>query len=99
MEQAILNYVNVLNFSVSKTWLKKMIASHSDYPSLLSVSDTLERLRLQHQILRIAPEDLEHFSTPYLLHRSLPEKCVSHWIKKISLRRFGGVQTNQNPER
>src|SRR5690625_111316 len=68
MEQAIFNYVNVLNFSVSKTWLKKMIASHSDYPSLLSVSDTLERLGLQHQILRIAPEDLEHFSTPYLLH-------------------------------
>ena len=27
----------------------------------------------------------------------MPEKNVSHWIKKISLGRFGGVQTNQNP--
>lgn len=68
MEQEVLKYLKQLNIPVSKSYFEKLIASHPDYPSLLSIADTLERFGIPHQAVRVKQEDLEHIPFPYMLH-------------------------------
>jgi len=68
MEQAVLKYLKLLNIPVSKGYIEKLIASHPNNPSLLSVADTLERLGIPHVAVRVKQEDLEHIPFPYMLH-------------------------------
>lgn len=66
MEQIVSTYLKHLNIPVPKSWCEKQIRSHPDYPSLLSISDTLERLGIRHQAARIPIEQTRHLTLPYL---------------------------------
>lgn len=68
MEATILDYLRYLKLSVSNSYCEKLIASHPDYPSLLSVADTLDRLGIDHQIARVSRENLGQIPFPYILH-------------------------------
>tara|TARA_R110002124_G_scaffold252236_1_gene417521 strand:+ start:3393 stop:5021 length:1629 start_codon:yes stop_codon:yes gene_type:complete len=68
MEQVVVDYLKDLGISVSAEYCKKMIVSHPDYPSLLGVSDALERLGIPSQIGRIEEEHLSKVEFPFLLH-------------------------------
>ncbi|MDR8391272.1 hypothetical protein NC796_09000 [Aliifodinibius sp. S!AR15-10] len=68
MEQAVSNYLSNLGIPISKKYCEKLIASHADYPSLLSVADTLERLGIRHRVARVEETELDRLPFPYLLH-------------------------------
>lgn len=67
MEHVITDYLSHLNIPVSKKYFKKCVLSHPDYPSLLSIADSLERLGINHQIGKIQRENLGEVSFPYIL--------------------------------
>jgi uncharacterized membrane protein len=67
MEKVISEYLAYLNIPVSKKYCQQCMVSHPNYPSLLSVADTLERLGIKHQIARIKEKQLSDLSFPYML--------------------------------
>lgn len=68
MEQILVSYLKHLRIPVSGDYVKKIILSHPDYPSLLSVSDALDRLGVPCQIGRIEEEHLTKIEFPFLIH-------------------------------
>ncbi|MDX1641733.1 MAG: vitamin K epoxide reductase family protein [Balneolaceae bacterium] len=68
MEHIVSAYLRELKIPVSAPYVEKLIASHPDYPSLLSVADALERLGIPHQVGKIGKEQLEDLPFPYILH-------------------------------
>jgi hypothetical protein len=68
MEKQISDYIKGLSIPVSSRYLRKVMASHPDYPSLLSASDTLKQLVIPHGVARLGKEQLGTLSVPYLLH-------------------------------
>jgi len=68
MEQAFVDYLTALNIPVSRRFFRKRVASHPDYPSLLSISDTLDQLGIPHGVARLEKEQLETLTFPYVLH-------------------------------
>jgi len=68
MEQVIVDYLKHLDIPISEAYCKKVILSHPDYPSLLSVSDLLEQLGVPCQIGKIEEKHLSKVEFPFLLH-------------------------------
>tara|TARA_R100001143_G_scaffold63475_2_gene70825 strand:+ start:7364 stop:8983 length:1620 start_codon:yes stop_codon:yes gene_type:complete len=68
MEQAFVDYLTTLNIPVSRKYFRKRLASHPDYPSLLSVSDTLEYLGIPHGVARMDRASMANLELPYVLH-------------------------------
>jgi Vitamin K epoxide reductase family len=67
MEQAVSQFLQFLQVPVSEKYVRKIIAAHPDFPSLLSVADTLQRLGIDHVVGRIKKEEIEELPFPYLL--------------------------------
>lgn len=68
MEKAVIDYLSYLNIPISVSYCKKSILSHPDYPSLLSVADTLERLGIDHQVGRIETDNIKELPFPCIIH-------------------------------
>lgn len=68
MEQVVVNYLRYLKVPVSAAFCMKLIVSHPDYPSLLSVSDAMERLGIPCRIGRIEEKNLSNIEFPFLIH-------------------------------
>lgn len=67
MERKLYAFMRRIGIAVSRRHLYRMVASHADYPSLLSIADSLERLGLRYGIQRIEREDISDVSVPCLL--------------------------------
>jgi uncharacterized membrane protein len=91
MEQVVVNYLKLLKIPVSMGYCSRMIVSHPQYPSILSVVDSLERLGVPYKAVRINRSDLIDLSFPYLLHFEdkgefeliKNEKELNHFVKRI----------------
>lgn len=66
MEQVV-EYLKYLKIPVSEEYFKKQMFSHADYPSLLSVSDTIEKLGIPCQIGRIEGKNLSKVDYPFMI--------------------------------
>src|SRR5690625_3344272 len=67
MEHVVIKYLADLNIPIAQKYCKKLIASHPNYPSLLSITDTLQRLGIHHKTARIKKKHLSNVEYPYLL--------------------------------
>ena len=67
VEKALADFLVSLGVPVSEKYVRKIIASHPDFPSLLSIADTLQRLGIDHAVGRIEKETLAELPYPYLL--------------------------------
>jgi|GEM_PF-450073 len=67
MEQVVIKYLKALNIPISRKYVKKLIATHPDYPSMLSIADTLERLGIRYKATRMEKERLGNIEHPFLL--------------------------------
>jgi uncharacterized membrane protein len=67
MEKTVTQFLKALHIPVSEKYVQKLIASHPDFPSLLSISDTFTRLGVNHAARRVKKEDLIELAYPYLL--------------------------------
>ncbi|MBY0435879.1 MAG: hypothetical protein K2U26_17425 [Cyclobacteriaceae bacterium] len=67
MERAITKLLISLGFSISARYVEKLVATHPDFPSLLSFSDTFQRLGIKHFVRRVKKEDLSRIPFPFVL--------------------------------
>src|SRR5258708_6018831 len=67
MEQIISEFLKQLKVPVSKRYVQYLIHSHPDFPTLLSISDTFQRLGIDHTVRRVSANDLRDLPYPFLL--------------------------------
>jgi len=65
---AVYNWLQEMKIPVSKTYIKEQLLSHPDYPSLLSITDTLNELRIENVAVQIQKDQLYEVNTPFLAH-------------------------------
>lgn len=68
MYKTVFEFLKHLKIPVSKEYCEQLISGHTDYPSLLSIADTFERLGIPHSVRRISEKDLPDLNFPYMLH-------------------------------
>lgn len=71
MEKIVSEYLSELKIPVSKKYVEKLILSHPDHPSLLSISDVLERLGIETKIGKTEQKTLPDIEFPYLIHTEM----------------------------
>lgn len=64
----VFSWLRELKIPVSKSYIKQQLLSHPDYPSLLSITDTLTGLGIENAAVQIEKEKLEELETPFLVH-------------------------------
>lgn len=64
----VYNWLREMKIPVSKTYIKQQLLSHPDYPSLLSITDTLTELKIENAAVQIQKDQLHEVDTPFLAH-------------------------------
>jgi thiol-disulfide isomerase/thioredoxin len=64
----VYNWLREMKIPVSKTYLKHQLLSHPDYPSLLSITDSLNELGIENTAVHIEKEQLHDVPIPFLAH-------------------------------
>jgi len=67
MEKTVTMFLRFQRIHISRHYVEKIISSHPDYPSLLSIADAFERLGIDYSAWKINKEQLSEISFPYLL--------------------------------
>jgi len=60
--------LSLLKTNVSLTTLKDTLPTHPDYPSLLSISESLARWKVKSAGLKVNPDKLESLPTPFIAY-------------------------------
>lgn len=68
MKDVIIDYLQAMKLKIAHGYVEKQLLSHTDYPSILSVSDVMEQLGLNVQVGKVEKERLPDIPFPYLLH-------------------------------
>lgn len=95
MEETVAKFLTFIGAPVAESYCERLIRTHSDYPSLVSISDTFERLGLEYTIGVVERNELHTLQLPYLLHTeaeggdiiaikkqrdlAINEKVLKHW--------------------
>lgn len=66
--KVVSGWMKELRISLSRTYLKHQLLSHPDYPSLLSITDTLNELGIENTALRVEKGQLTELPVPFLAH-------------------------------
>jgi uncharacterized membrane protein len=67
VEQTVSSFLKALQIPISEKYIQKLILAHPDFPSLVSISDTLKRLGIDNIARRVDSTDLKELPYPYLL--------------------------------
>lgn len=62
------NWLQEMKIPASKTFIRQQLLSHPDYPSLLSITDTLDDLGIENAAVQIEKDRLHEMPTPFLAH-------------------------------
>lgn len=68
MEQIVSSFLLYLKIPISSGYVERLIQSHPNYPSLLSIADIFERLGVQYYVRKLMKDELNSLAFPYLLH-------------------------------
>jgi thiol-disulfide isomerase/thioredoxin len=102
MEQTLIKFLEILRVSVSGKYIYRIIRSHPDFPSLLSVSDTLQRIGIRHAVHRIDKAAIVDLPFPYLLPVDNEVLLISNDADlskyKPQLSRWNGVVLQTEPD-
>ena len=82
MEQIVFQFLKRLKIPISSQYVETFLLTHPEFPSLLSVSDLLENLKLVHSIKRINREEIESLESPCLI---LPERSAKGLISVLTV--------------
>ena len=98
IDQVLPKYLNYLGIPVAKSFCQKLVLSHPEFPSLLSLAEIMQRLGVPHLIVKIQKDELSKIAFPYLLHSAsnggemLFVKSKSDLKKQqVNLARWSGV--------
>ncbi len=67
-EQLTYRWLRLMKIPVSKIYLKQRLLSHPDYPSLLSITDTLDELNIENGAFVVEKEKTKEIPVPFLAH-------------------------------
>lgn len=70
MEKDVVAFLKHLGIPVSSRYCRKLIQIHPDYPSFLSIADTLGQFGLRYQAVRINGEEVAHVEPPFLVQKN-----------------------------
>lgn len=68
MENIVFQYLKILKIPVSQEYLKNLLLCHTKYPYLISVADTLEKLGISYEFMRVDKNNLIEGLFPFLMH-------------------------------
>jgi uncharacterized membrane protein len=68
IESSVSQILHTLGIPVATSYLKEKILSHPDYPSLLSISDTLDELGIENASLVVEKNRFRDIPVPFLAH-------------------------------
>lgn len=66
--RSAVHLLRMLKVKVSNLTLKDTLQSHPDYPSLLSISDSLNRWNIRTLAVKITVDKLDELSCPFIAH-------------------------------
>src|SRR5688572_67143 len=88
-------WLSLLKIPASVALVKSQVKSHPQYPSLVSITDTLDWLGIENMAVEIEKEQLQEISTPFLAYlgddaggfvivenRNNPEKTYPGFFEK-----------------
>ncbi len=64
----ICDWLRQSKIPVSNSYLKEQLLSHPDYPTLLSITDTLDDLNIENCAIEIKKEQLPEIPVPFMAH-------------------------------
>lgn len=67
-ETIVHNWLKEMKIPASKSYIRQQLLSHPDYPSLLSITDTLDELGIENAAIRIEKDKLQDMPLPFLAH-------------------------------
>lgn len=67
LENVVSDHLNALDLKISHSYLRDSIQQHPNYPSLISIVDTLDQLGIEFVAGEVSPQDLNEMPYPYLL--------------------------------
>ena len=67
-DTTITEWLAALRIRVSSYYFRELLQTHPDYPSLLSITDTLNQLNIEHAAIQIEKEQLLEVPVPFLAH-------------------------------
>lgn len=65
---ATIALLHSLGVKVTNTTINERLINHPDYPSLLSVSDALNRWQVENMAVKVEKEKIEELPLPFLAH-------------------------------
>ena len=68
MERVVADWLSLLEVKVSKKYLRHQLRSHPDFPSMLSITETLSFLNIDSAALVLEKESVQDFPVPFLIH-------------------------------
>lgn len=76
MEETVFKFIKIFRTRISKSYFYHLIRSHPDFPSLLSISDTLQTLGILHVTHKVSLEDADKLNLPCLLPIESKRKVI-----------------------
>ncbi|MDZ4793047.1 MAG: hypothetical protein SGI83_02110 [Bacteroidota bacterium] len=68
LENTVYHWLKILRIPVASTFVKEKLLSHSDYPSLVSVTDLLDELAIENASIVVDKERVNELPVPFLAH-------------------------------
>jgi uncharacterized membrane protein/thiol-disulfide isomerase/thioredoxin len=68
LSYTIVQWMKSLKVPVSKSFINNRLQQHPDFPSVLSITDTLDDLGIENMALKIEKENLPELPIPFLAH-------------------------------
>ena len=68
LSRELFSWLKQLKIYVSESYLNRQLLSHPDYPSLLSITDTLNELNIENTAIEIGKDHLHEVPVPFLTH-------------------------------
>lgn len=66
--ESLMMLVKELKVNVTRTSINESLHSHADYPSLLSLSETLNKWEIENSAIRTEKDNIRELKTPFLAH-------------------------------
>jgi hypothetical protein len=68
IEDTVAAWLTALKINVSKAYLSQQLQSHTDYPSMASITDTLDELSIENTAMVIDKDNFHQVPVPFLAH-------------------------------
>lgn len=78
-------FVNLLNVKISNNTLKTEIKEHPDYPSLLSISDVLNRYGVENIVAKFEQDNFFKIPTPFITQIKGVKESINYFtiVKEV----------------